>query len=127
MVVIRLARGGDKKNPFYRIMVADKRARRDGRFIEQLGFYDPMARGQAEPIKLDAERLAYWQGVGAQMSDRVKSLVKKHSKEGLKAAPSMNEQKKVQAEKTIAMQKEKLAAAAKDAEASDAGEAASAE
>ena len=119
MVVIRLARGGDKKNPFYRIMVADKRCRRDGRYIEQLGFYDPMARGQAAPIKLDAERLAYWQGVGAQMSDRVRSIVKQHNTEkGFTAAPAMSEQKKAQAEKSLAAQKEKLAAAAKE-EAAD--------
>ncbi len=78
MVVIRLARGGAKKRPFYRIVVADKRARRDGRFIEQLGFYNPEARGNDETFRVDSERLQYWLGEGAQMSERVAKLVKKH-------------------------------------------------
>ncbi len=77
MVVIRLARGGSKKNPFYRIVAADRRMRRDGRFIEQLGFYNPVARGQAEPFKLDQERYEYWLSQGAQPSERVASIVKK--------------------------------------------------
>ncbi|WP_294948158.1 30S ribosomal protein S16 [Sulfurivirga sp.] len=78
MVVIRLARGGSKKRPFYRIVVADKRARRDGRFIEQLGFYNPNARGEEVSFRIDGERLNYWLGEGAQMSERVASLVKKN-------------------------------------------------
>ncbi len=78
MVVIRLARGGAKKRPFYRIVVADKRARRDGRFIEQLGFYNPEARGNDETFRVDSERLQYWLSEGAQMSERVAKLVKKH-------------------------------------------------
>ncbi|HID00213.1 MAG TPA: 30S ribosomal protein S16 [Piscirickettsiaceae bacterium] len=78
MVVIRLARGGAKKRPFYRIVVADKRARRDGRFIEQLGFYNPNARGNEETFRIDSERLQYWLGEGAQMSERVAQLVKKN-------------------------------------------------
>ncbi len=80
MVVIRLARGGAKKRPFYRIVVADKRAKRDGRFIEQLGFYNPNARGNEEPLRIDSERLQHWLNEGAQMSERVAQLVKKAEK-----------------------------------------------
>jgi len=80
MVVIRLARGGAKKRPFYRIVVADKRAPRDGRFIEQLGFYNPNARGNEETLRIDSERLQHWLGKGAQMSERVAQLVKKAAK-----------------------------------------------
>lgn len=80
MVVIRLARGGAKKRPFYRIVVADKRAKRDGRFIEQLGFYNPNARGNEETLRIDSERLQHWLNEGAQMSERVAQLVKKAEK-----------------------------------------------
>ncbi len=80
MVVIRLARGGAKKRPFYRIVVADKRSPRDGRFIEQLGFYNPNARGNEETLRIDSERLQHWLGKGAQMSERVAQLVKKAEK-----------------------------------------------
>ena len=75
MVVIRLARGGAKKRPFYNIVVADSRERRDGRFIERLGFYNPVARGKEEPLRIASERLAYWAGVGAQLSPTVARLV----------------------------------------------------
>lgn len=78
MVVIRLARGGSKKRPFYRIVVADKRMPRDGRFIEQLGFFNPVARSNAEVFRLNDERYTYWMSKGAQPSDRVASVVKKH-------------------------------------------------
>lgn len=78
MVVIRMARGGTKKRPFYRIVVADKRSPRDGRFIEQLGFYNPEARGNDEAFRIDSERLQHWLNEGAQMSERVAQLVKKH-------------------------------------------------
>ena len=71
MVTIRLARGGSKKRPFYNIVVADSRDRRDGRFIERIGFYNPLATGSAESLRVNRERLAYWQGVGAQTSDTV--------------------------------------------------------
>ena len=80
MVVIRLARGGAKKRPFYNIVAADKRAPRDGRNIETIGFFNPVARGQEERIRLDFERLDHWLSQGAQMSDRVKSIVKEHKK-----------------------------------------------
>ncbi len=76
MVVIRLARGGSKKRPFYHIVATDKRSRRDGRYLERLGYFNPLARGQEVPLLINQERLGYWQGVGAQLSDRVAKLVK---------------------------------------------------
>jgi small subunit ribosomal protein S16 len=76
MVTIRLARGGSKKRPFYHITVADSRRSRDGRYIERLGFFNPIARGQEERLRLDSERLNHWVGQGAQMSDRVAKLAK---------------------------------------------------
>ena len=75
MVTIRLARGGAKK-PFYHITVSDSRRARDGRFIERIGFFNPVARGQEERLRLDLDRMAYWQSQGAQVSDRVSSLAK---------------------------------------------------
>jgi small subunit ribosomal protein S16 len=74
MVVIRLARGGAKKRPFYQIIVTDSRNPRDGRFIERIGFFNPTAKGQAEKVRLNADRFAYWVANGAQPSDRVASL-----------------------------------------------------
>jgi small subunit ribosomal protein S16 len=75
MVVIRLSRGGSKKRPFYNIVVAPKQERRDGRFIERIGFYNPVASGKAETLRLSLDRVAYWTGVGAQMSPVVDRLV----------------------------------------------------
>ncbi|NCF62798.1 MAG: 30S ribosomal protein S16 [Gammaproteobacteria bacterium] len=75
MVKIRMSRGGAKKKPFYHIVVTDSRRARDGRNIERLGFFNPVARGQEERLRLDLERVDYWTGVGAQVSDRVKTLV----------------------------------------------------
>ena len=75
MVTIRLSRGGAKKKPFYHIVVTDSRKPRDGRRIEQIGFFNPVARGAEERLRMDLERFDYWTGVGAQMSDRVKTLV----------------------------------------------------
>jgi small subunit ribosomal protein S16 len=75
MVVIRLARGGAKKRPFYNIVVADSRERRDGRYLERLGFYNPMAAGGEQPLRVALDRVTYWTGVGAQMSPTVKRLV----------------------------------------------------
>jgi len=75
MVKIRLARGGAKKRPFYHIVVADARSKRDGRRIERIGFFNPLARGQEVRLRLDLERVDYWTGEGAQVSERVKSLV----------------------------------------------------
>jgi len=76
MVTIRLARGGAKKRPFYRVVVTDSRNPRDGRFIEQIGFFNPIAQSGEQPSKLDLARVDYWLGVGAKASDRVAALVK---------------------------------------------------
>ena len=76
MVVIRLARGGSKKRPFFNIVAADSRFRRDGRFLERVGFYNPMASGQAETLRLATDRLDYWVSNGAQMSDTVARLLR---------------------------------------------------
>jgi len=75
MVKIRLSRGGAKKKPFYHIVVADSRNKRDGRRIERIGFFNPMAKGQEERLRLNLERVDYWTGVGAQLSERVQNLV----------------------------------------------------
>jgi len=80
MVTIRLSRGGSKKRPFYQVVVADSRRSRDGRFIERIGFFNPVAQGNAERLKLDLDRVDHWVSVGAQTSDRVKSLVKEARK-----------------------------------------------
>jgi small subunit ribosomal protein S16 len=76
MVVIRLARGGAKKRPFYSLVVADSRTRRDGRFVERIGFYNPIASESEEGLRVALDRLAYWQGVGAQLSPTAARLVK---------------------------------------------------
>ena len=80
MVVIRLARGGAKKRPFYQVVVADSRNARDGRFIERICFFNPSAQGSAEKIRLNAERYAYWVSQGAQASDRVASIAAQNAK-----------------------------------------------
>lgn len=80
MVVIRLARGGSKNRPFYNIVVTDSRNRRDGRFIERLGFYNPGASEGTEGLRVNLDRVSYWTGVGAQVSDCVARLVKQNSK-----------------------------------------------
>jgi len=79
MVTIRLSRGGAKKRPFYHIIVADSRSRRDGRHLERVGFYNPLATGQDEPFRVDRARYDYWLSVGAQPSERVQQLIKAHS------------------------------------------------
>ncbi len=76
MVVIRLSRAGAKKRPFYHIVVTDSRRRRDSNYIESIGYFNPVARGQEVRLHLKTERLQHWQGVGAQLSDRVKFLAK---------------------------------------------------
>ena len=75
MVVIRLARGGSKKRPFYNIVVTESRARRDGRFIERVGFYNPVAAGGEEKLRVAQDRITHWVGNGAQMSPTVARLV----------------------------------------------------
>ncbi len=75
MVVIRLSRGGAKARPFFNIVVADKRTRRDGRFIERIGFYNPIATASEERIRIAQDRMTYWKSVGAQASPTVERLL----------------------------------------------------
>jgi len=77
MVVIRLSRGGSKNRPFYNVVVADSRNRRDGRFIERVGFYNPLAVEGAESLRIALDRVAHWKDKGAQLSETVSRLVKK--------------------------------------------------
>ena len=84
MVVIRLSRGGAKARPFFSIVVADKRVRRDGRFIERIGFYNPGATGGEDGLRIAPDRLSYWRVVGAQPSPTVERLIK----QAAKAAPA---------------------------------------
>ncbi|MBQ0796515.1 30S ribosomal protein S16 [Zhongshania sp.] len=76
MVTIRLARGGSKKRPFYHLTVTDSRTSRDGRFIERVGFFNPVARGNEERLRVDNARVDHWVSQGAQVSDRVAKLLK---------------------------------------------------
>lgn len=80
MVSIRLSRGGAKKRPFYHIVVTDQRNRRDGRYIERLGFFNPVARGGEQKLQVDVARVEYWVGHGAQPSDRVAALLETYRK-----------------------------------------------
>ena len=80
MVVIRLARGGSKKRPFYNIVAADSRNRRDGRFLERVGFYNPVASGAAEGLRVAYDRIDHWVGNGAQLSPTVARLIKQAKK-----------------------------------------------
>lgn len=81
MVIIRLSRGGSKKRPFYYVTVADSRVSRDGRFIERVGFYNPIARGAEQGTRIDLDRVDHWLKQGAQMSERVEQVVKAFRKE----------------------------------------------
>lgn len=80
MVTIRLSRGGAKKKPFYQMVVADSRSPRDGRFIENVGFFNPVAKGQEEKLRVDLDRVEHWISQGAQPSERVAALVKGYRK-----------------------------------------------
>ncbi len=80
MVTIRLSRGGAKKRPFYHVVVTDSRNPRDGRYIERIGFFNPIAKGSEERLRLNYDRINYWRSNGAQLSERVASLVKKAEK-----------------------------------------------
>jgi small subunit ribosomal protein S16 len=135
MVVIRLSRGGSKKTPFYNVVVADSRNRRDGRFIERVGFYNPSARAGAEGLRIDQARVSHWTGNGAQLSDTVARLVKLHAKgpEALVAAKAKDAAKveavKAKAAAAEAAKVQEAAAAAKaeaDAKAAEEAEAAKA-
>ena len=125
MVVIRLSRGGSKKSPFYNVVVADSRNRRDGRFIERVGFYNPSAKAGAEGLRIDAARITYWTGNGAQMSDTVARLAKNHAKgpEAMLAAKAKDAAKADASKaKAVALEAAKVKATA-DAAATKAAEA----
>jgi len=85
MVVIRLSRSGAKKRPFFNIVATDSRNRRDGRFIERVGYYNPVAAGKEVSLTVNTERLAYWEQQGAQLSPTVARLVKQHAKAAVAA------------------------------------------
>ncbi|WED42525.1 30S ribosomal protein S16 [Legionella cardiaca] len=85
MVVIRLSRAGAKKRPFYNMVVTDSRKRRDGNYIERIGYFNPVARGQEPRLHLEVDKLAHWQSVGAQLSDRVRALIKEYNKKNTEA------------------------------------------
>ena len=85
MVKIRLSRGGSKKHPFYQIVVADIRCKRDGRYIERLGFFNPIAKGGEVPLRIDRERAEYWIRQGAQPTDRALQLIKRANREAAAA------------------------------------------
>jgi len=80
MVTIRLSRGGAKKRPFYHVVVTDSRNARDGRYIERLGFFNPVATGGEERLRLNQQRIEHWVSKGAQTSERVASLMKEQAK-----------------------------------------------
>lgn len=100
MVTIRLARGGAKKRPFYHLVVTDSRNSRDGRFIERLGYYNPIATGQEKRLVLDSERAAFWVGRGAQPSNRAAALIKEAAKDAANAPAEKTVQKEAAAEAT---------------------------
>ena len=121
-VRIRLSRGGSKKRPFYRVVAADQRAPRDGRFIEKLGTYNPLLpQDHEQRLVINEERVKYWLGVGAQPTERLEKLF---SNLGLIKAPALREQPKKSAPKAKAQErmKEKEAAAAANAEAASSAE-----
>ncbi|ALP52617.1 30S ribosomal protein S16 [Candidatus Tenderia electrophaga] len=78
MVTIRLARGGAKKRPFYHIVVTDSRNARDGRYIERVGFFNPVAKGQEERLSIATDRIEHWVGQGAKTSERVAKLIEQN-------------------------------------------------
>ena len=118
MVVIRLSRAGTKKRPFYHICVSDRRKARDGKFIEKIGFYNPIAKDGEEKIKLDHERYEYWKSVGAIPSDTVNMLFERSNmseEEIAKIEQKKTEQKQKRKEKAI-LEKQKEAEEAAPAE-----------
>ena len=128
MLTIRLARSGAKKRPFYHVSVADSRMPRDGRFVERVGYYNPIASGQEVRLELDLERIDYWIGQGAQPSDRVLNLLKQNKEtpeetEKRLAIKDLKRQKKL-AKKLAAKEPEEAPAAEEAAEEAPAEEAA---
>ena len=114
MVIVRLSRGGAKKKPFYKIVATDSRNRRDGRYLDQLGYFNPVARGQEVKLHIEVEKLLAWKNNGAQLSDRVAYLLKTYAKEHqINLAPEAKPAKKKAAkpaEKKAAKPAEKKAA-----------------
>lgn len=127
MVVIRLARGGAKKRPFYNIVATDRQNRRDGRFLERVGFYNPMAAGGEQPINIQLDRVEYWTSRGAQVSDAVSRLMRELGREG-EPRPSKKKtramKKKEQAAAEAAAASEAEAAAGSDGDSAESAEAA---
>ena len=123
MLTIRLARSGAKKRPFYHVSVADSRMPRDGRFVERVGYYNPIASGQEVRLELDLERIDYWIGQGAQPSDRVLNLLKQNKEtpeetEKRLAIKDLKRQKKLA--KKLAAKEPEEAPAAEEAPAEEA-------
>jgi small subunit ribosomal protein S16 len=133
MVKIRLARGGAKKKPFYSIVVTDSRKRRDSAYIERFGYFNPVARGQEVRLIINEDRLAYWTSEGAQISDRVKQLIKEFKDPSIrekcvatqqanavlitsKLVAKADEEAKVEAEEKAVAEKEKVAEVAETTE-----------
>jgi small subunit ribosomal protein S16 len=85
MVTIRLSRGGAKNRPFYHFVVTDSRNKRDGRFVEQVGFFNPLASGPEERLRIDVERVDYWTSQGARPSERVAALLKEYREQAVAA------------------------------------------
>ena len=119
MLTIRLARSGAKKRPFFHVSVADSRMPRDGRFVERVGYYNPIASGQEVRLELDVERIDYWIGKGAQPSDRVLNLLKQN-----KETPEQTEKRLAIKESKRKMKLAKKLAAKEPEEAAPAEEAA---
>ena len=124
MVKIRLARGGAKKNPFYSIVATDSRKRRDSGYIERIGYFNPVARGQEVRLQLEEDRLSHWISQGAQISDRVKQLVKEYRDPSIRekqlakqAANADDKAKKIAAEEKAKADLEATEAAAAEAAA----------
>ena len=134
MVKIRLARGGAKKNPFYSIVATDSRKRRDSGYIERIGYFNPVARGQEVRLQLEEDRLSYWISQGAQISDRVKQLVKEYKDPSIRekqlamqAAKADEKAKKIAAEEKAKADLEAIEAAEAAAQEAAAQEAAAEE
>ena len=123
MVVIRLSRSGNKNRPYFNVVVADSKKPRDGRFIERIGFYNPMARVGSETLRLETGRIEYWQGHGALLSDTMTRIVKLHAK----GADGLAEMKKKDAQKAASKKAKKEAEKLAKAEAAVEAEAPAAE
>jgi len=113
MVVIRLSRSGNKNRPYFNVVVADSKKPRDGRFIERIGFYNPMAREGSETLRLETGRIEYWQGHGALLSDTMTRIVKLHAK----GPDGLAEMKKKDADKAASKKAKKEAEKLAKAEA----------